>query len=64
MSEILGFGVNCYRQHEAGDIPTVASGRLIQAAKDPQEFKKFLDDNDNLVSHILSLNACRQPQYF
>lgn len=45
MSEILGFGVNSYRQYEAGDIPTVASGRLIQAAKDPVEFKKFLDDS-------------------
>ncbi len=45
MSEILGFGVNSYRQYEAGDIPTVASGRLIQAAKDPEEFKKFLDDS-------------------
>lgn len=42
MSEILGFGVNSYRQYEAGDIPTVANGRLIQAAKDPTEFKKFL----------------------
>lgn len=43
MSEILGFGVNSYRQYEAGDIPTVASGRLIQAAKDPEEFKEFLN---------------------
>lgn len=45
MSEILGFGVNSYRQYEAGDIPTVASGRLIQAASDPEEFKKFLNDS-------------------
>src|SRR5690606_35114538 len=45
MSEILGFGVNSYRQYEAGDIPTVASGRLIQAAKDPVEYKKFLVDS-------------------
>jgi DNA-binding transcriptional regulator YiaG/uncharacterized phage-associated protein len=45
MSEILGFGVNSYRQYEGGDIPTVASGRLIQAAKDPKEFKKFLNDS-------------------
>lgn len=42
MSEVLGFGANSYRQYEAGDIPTVANGRLIQAAKDPEEFKKFL----------------------
>jgi transcriptional regulator with XRE-family HTH domain len=43
MAEILGFGVNSYRQYESGDIPSVASGRLIQAAKDPTEFKKFLE---------------------
>lgn len=43
MSEILGFGANSYRQYESGDIPTVANGRLILAAKDPTEFKTFLD---------------------
>jgi len=50
MSEILGFGVNSYRQYEGGDIPTVASGRLIQAAKDPEEFKKFLDDSKPVLT--------------
>jgi putative zinc finger/helix-turn-helix YgiT family protein len=50
MSEILGFGVNSYRQYESGDIPTVASGRLIQAAKDPEEFKKFLDDSKAVLT--------------
>lgn len=50
MSEVLGFGVNSYRQYEAGDIPTVASGRLIQAAKDPEEFKKFLDDSRAILT--------------
>jgi DNA-binding transcriptional regulator YiaG len=50
MSEILGFGVNSYRQYEAGDIPTIASGRLIQAAKDPEEFKKFLTDSKAILS--------------
>lgn len=49
MSEILGFGANSYRQYEAGDIPTVASGRLILAAKDPEEFKKFLDASKTII---------------
>ena len=43
MSEILGLGVNSYRQYEADDIPTVSNGRLILASKDPEEFKKFLE---------------------
>ena len=43
MSDVLGLGANSYRHYEAGEMPTVANGRLIQAAKDPLEFKKFVD---------------------
>lgn len=38
MSEILGFGVNSYRQYEAGEIPSVANAKLIQMVDDPQNF--------------------------
>src|SRR5690554_5992820 len=40
MSEILGFGVNTYRQYEAGEMPSVANAKLIQMVDDP---KKFID---------------------
>lgn len=50
MSEILGLGTNSYRQYEAGDIPTVANGRLILAAKDPEELIKFLEASKSLLS--------------
>lgn len=40
MSEILGFGVNSYRQYEAGEMPSVANAKLIQMIDDP---KKFID---------------------
>ena len=50
MSEILGLGTNSYRQYEAGDISTVANGRLILAAKDPKELLKFLDASKSLLS--------------
>lgn len=50
MSEILGLGVNSYRQYEADDIPTVANGRLILAASDPEEFKKFLEASAAVLS--------------
>jgi transcriptional regulator with XRE-family HTH domain len=50
MSEILGLGINSYRQYEAGDIPTVANGRLILAAKDPEELIKFLEASKSLLS--------------
>lgn len=40
MSEILGFGINSYRQYEAGEMPSVANAKLIQMVDDP---KKFID---------------------
>lgn len=40
MSEILGFGVNSYRQYEAGEMPSIANAKLIQMVDDP---KKFID---------------------
>ena len=38
MSEILGFGVNSYRQYEAGEMPSVANAKLIQMVNDPEKF--------------------------
>lgn len=43
MSEILGFGINSYRQYESGEIPSQSNARLIQLAEDPHEFKKLVD---------------------
>ncbi|TBH70940.1 type II TA system antitoxin MqsA family protein [Aquirufa nivalisilvae] len=40
MSEILGFGVNSYRQYEAGEMPSVANAKLIQMVDEP---KRFID---------------------
>ncbi len=40
MSAILGFGVNSYRQYEAGEMPSISNARLIQMTDDP---KKFID---------------------
>ena len=38
MSEILGFGVNSYRQYEAGEMPSTANAKLIQMVDDPKYF--------------------------
>ncbi len=43
MAEILGFGVNVYRLYEQGEIPNTSNGRLILAADDPGEFRKFIE---------------------
>lgn len=43
MSEVLGLGTNVYRQYEAGEMPSVATGRLIRMAEDPREFIKLVN---------------------
>lgn len=38
MSEILGLGANSYRLCEAGEVPSVAIGRLIMSIRNPATF--------------------------
>jgi transcriptional regulator with XRE-family HTH domain len=47
MSEILGLGINVYRNYELGEVPSVSNGRLIQLVKDPVEFKRLMDYSKN-----------------
>lgn len=42
MAEVLGFGTNIYRQYEGGEVPNQSNARLIQLAKDPEEFRKLV----------------------
>lgn len=49
MSEILGLGVNSFRLYEQGEIPSVGNGRLILAAEDPKEFKRFLRTSQEVI---------------
>jgi putative zinc finger/helix-turn-helix YgiT family protein len=78
MADILGFGVNVYRQYENGEIPSISNGRLIQLAADPAEFKKLLTASrimdhsplDNVRKKIEALIAAKDdfhvnglPQY-
>lgn len=41
MSQILGFGVNMYGKYEAGEIPSISNGRMINICKDPVFFKNY-----------------------
>lgn len=49
MSEILGLGVNAYRLYEAGEMPTVANGRLILSVREPQDFIKQIEASAHLL---------------
>lgn len=42
MSEILGFGVNGYRNYEAGEMPSVSNANLIRLADNPENFKEMV----------------------
>lgn len=46
MSEILGFGVNGYRNYESGEVPSQSNAKLIQVAADPREFKRLIERSD------------------
>ncbi|MFT6384178.1 MAG: putative zinc finger/helix-turn-helix YgiT family protein [Bacteroidia bacterium] len=48
MSEILGFGVNSYRQYEAGEVPSLSNGRLIRLAENPNQFLNLVQMADGL----------------
>jgi len=52
MSEILGFGVNSYRQYENGEVPSQSNARLIQLADDPNEFKKLVNLCNTLETRV------------
>ena len=39
-----------YRNYEAGEVPSVSNGRLIQMAKDPREFKRMVDLAKNVFT--------------
>jgi len=51
MAEILGLGINVYRNYESGEVPSVSNGRLIQMVKDPAEFRKLIDYSKNEFTH-------------
>lgn len=43
MAEVLGFGINSYRNYEAGEVPSASNGKLIQLVANPKRFKDLLE---------------------
>src|SRR5690625_3153184 len=54
MSEILGFGINSYRQYESGEVPAAANAKLIQMADDPENFIEMVDSCTSLNEDLKS----------
>lgn len=72
MSEILGFGINVYRNYEAGEVPNESNARLIQLASDPAQFKELLlksriskeKEIKKYITHIDELIENKSAAYF
>jgi putative zinc finger/helix-turn-helix YgiT family protein len=48
MSQILGFGVNTYREYENGNVPQLNNAKLIARAAKPKQFIDLVDECDSL----------------
>jgi len=72
MSEILGFGINSYRNYENGEVPNQANGRLIQIANDPKKLKDLVElsdvldekQRDKLIKRINELIELTKASFF
>ncbi len=45
MSKILGFGVNQWRQYEAGMVPSESQGKMIRAVSDKRVMRTMLEES-------------------
>ncbi|MEM6800041.1 MAG: type II toxin-antitoxin system antitoxin SocA domain-containing protein [Bacteroidota bacterium] len=50
MAEVLDFGINSYRQYEAGEVPSLANAKLIRLAGNPANFLSFVKEKENIFS--------------
>lgn len=48
MSQILGFGINTYRNYESGEVPQASNAKLIKLAAYPAEFQRLVVINETL----------------
>lgn len=53
MSEVLGFGINTYRNYESGEVPQASNGKLIKLAANPKEFKRLIEISDTFTGREL-----------
>ncbi|WP_285008440.1 type II toxin-antitoxin system antitoxin SocA domain-containing protein [Pedobacter faecalis] len=50
MSLVLGLGSNAYRLYEAGEMPSVANGRLVLSVKQPEAFIRQIEASSHLLT--------------
>jgi len=52
MAEILGFGVNMYRNYEQGEVPNLSNAKLIRLAADTKNFLELVQINTSLKEKV------------
>ncbi len=50
MSEILGFGINQFRNYEAGELPNKSNSKILNMIKYPNHFKALIEQSKNQFS--------------
>jgi putative zinc finger/helix-turn-helix YgiT family protein len=72
MSQILGFGINVYRNYENGEVPSSSNARLLHLAKRPKEFLTIVKicndlnvkERDPLIDKVNGLIDLEKNNYF
>ncbi len=72
MSEILGFGINSYRNYENGEMPSISNGRILQLASDPKKFLSLIQLSDvlnkkkkeNLITSVEEMISLEKKNFF
>lgn len=49
MAQILGFGINQWRNYESGEVPSVSNGRMIRSIMNSTVFLNFVDSSKNML---------------
>lgn len=68
MSQVLGFGINSYRQYESGEMPIASSAMLIRLADNPHNFIEMLNtceamDSKTKNKHIKNVKKLMESTY-
>ena len=49
MSQILGIGINQWRNYEDGEVPNVSNGRMIRSIMNPKVFQEYINSAKTIL---------------
>jgi len=60
MAEILGFGINQYRNYEAGEMPNKSNAKILKMISVPNNFKILIEQSRNQLDKKLYLKIIKK----